>query len=191
MLPDPLHPAIVHFPIVLAILAPVVALGALWAIHKGARPLRAWGLTLAVLAALVASSWLAIETGEEQEDRVKPVVPKGVVHEHEEAAETFLYLAGAVLVISAAGLIGIPASGRTARVLGTAGTLALVGAGWQVGHSGGELVYKYGAASAYTQAALASGAEAASSKAALPVAPRDDQRDDKRDDKREEGERKH
>lgn len=183
MLPDPLHPAIVHFPIVLSILAPIVALGALWAIRKGARPLRAWGLTLAVLGALVGSSWLAIKTGEEQEDRVKPVVPKGVVHEHEEAAETFLYLAGAVLIISAAGLISRPAIGRTARVLGAAGTLALVGAGWQVGHSGGELVYKHGAASAYTQAAaLASGTEATSAKAA-PSA-------NQREDEREEGERK-
>lgn len=174
MLPDPLHPAIVHFPIVLAILTPIVALGALWAIRKGARPLRAWGITTALLAALVASSWLAIETGEEQEDRVKPAVPKGVVHEHEEAAESFLYLAGAVLLVSAAGLIHVPAIGRTARILGTAGTLVLVGAGWKVGHTGGELVYKHGAASVYTQSTVAAGAEATGNKAAQPAGPREE-----------------
>lgn len=170
MLPNPLHPAIVHFPIALVFLAPVFAFGALWAIRRGARPLRAWGLTLAVLAALVASSWLAVETGEDQEDRVKPAVPKGVVHDHEEAAEAFLFLAGAVLIVSAAGLIRTPVIGRTARLLGTAGTLVLVGAGWKVGHTGGELVYKHGAASAYTQSGFASGGEASSGKGAEPAA---------------------
>jgi len=35
-------------------------------------------------------------------------------------------------------------------VAGTVGALALVGAGYQVGHTGGKLVYQYGAASAYT-----------------------------------------
>jgi uncharacterized membrane protein len=173
MLPNPLHPAIVHFPIVLAILAPLFALGALWAIRRGARPLRSWSLTLAVLAALVASSWLAVETGEEQEDRVKPAVPKGVVHDHEEAAESFLFLAGAVLIISAVGLVRTPAIGRTARLLGTAGTLVLVGAGWKVGHTGGELVYKHGAASVYTQSNVASGDVATSGKGAEPDAARE------------------
>ena len=41
--------------------------------------------------------------------------------------------------------------GQTARVVGTVGALALVVAGWQVGHSGGSLVYQHGAASAYTK----------------------------------------
>jgi uncharacterized membrane protein len=172
MLPDPLHPAVVHFPIVLAILAPIVALGSLWAIRQGARPLRAWGLTLVVLAALVASSWLAIETGEQQEDRVKPVVPKGVVHDHEEAAEAFLLLAGTVLIISVAGLIRTPVIGRSARILGAAGTLVLVGAAWRVGHTGGELVYRHGAASAYTQSNVAAGGDESSRKGAEPLAAR-------------------
>ena len=65
-IPDPLHPAIVHFPIVLTMLLPLFALGALWAIRRGARPMRAWGLTSAVAGALVASAWLAVQTGEGQ-----------------------------------------------------------------------------------------------------------------------------
>jgi uncharacterized membrane protein len=173
MLPNPLHPAIVHFPIALVFLAPIFAFGALWAIRRGAHPLRSWGLTLAVLAALVASSWIAVETGEQQEDRVKPAVPKGVVHDHEEAAETFLFLAGAVLIISAAGLIRTPVIGRSARIVGAVGTLVLVGAGWKVGHTGGELVYRHGAASAYTQSEFASGDAAARSKGAAPAAARE------------------
>ena len=39
MLPDPLHPAVVHFPIVLTFLLPLAALGALWRARRspGAR----------------------------------------------------------------------------------------------------------------------------------------------------------
>ena len=152
LIPDPLHPAVVHFPIVLAMLLPLFALGALWTIRRGARPLRAWGLTTAVAAALVASSWLAVETGEQQEDKVEGVVPETAFDAHEEAAEAFLYFAGGVLVIS---LVGLARGrlGQAARLVGTAGALGLVVAGWRVGHSGGELVYRHGAASAYTQPA--------------------------------------
>src|SRR5512146_2865702 len=67
MLPNPLHPAIVHFPIVLAFLLPIFSFGALWAIRRGARFRRAWGIPLALSAALALSSWVAVETGEGQE----------------------------------------------------------------------------------------------------------------------------
>src|SRR5690348_6821402 len=59
VLPNPLHPAVVHFPIVLAFMLPLFAIGALVAIRRGARPLRAWSLPLAVGAALTLSSWVA------------------------------------------------------------------------------------------------------------------------------------
>jgi uncharacterized membrane protein len=151
LIPDPLHPAVVHLPIALVLLLPLFAIGAIVAIRRGSRPLVAWGLTLAVLAALVGSSWLATETGEQQEERVEDVVGDAPMHAHEEAAETFLVLAFGVLVISAPGLRR-GSIGRVARITGLAGSLLLIGAGWKVGHSGGALVYEYGAAAAYAPA---------------------------------------
>jgi len=148
LIPDPLHPAVVHLPIALVLLLPLFAIGALVAIRRGGRPLVAWGLMLTLLAALVASSWVATETGEQQEERVEDVVGDGPIHAHEEAAETFLALAFGVLVVSAPGLRR-GAIGRWSRAAGLAASLALVGAGWNVGHSGGALVYDYGAAGAY------------------------------------------
>ena len=74
MLPNPLHPVVVHFPIVLAVLAPFVALGALWAIRRGTLARRAWSIPAAVLGALVVSGWVAAQTGEREEDRVERVV---------------------------------------------------------------------------------------------------------------------
>lgn len=149
MLPNPLHPAVVHFPVVLAFLLPISALWALWAIRRGAAPLRAWVVPLALSAALALSAWVAVETGEQQEDRVEQVVPGSALDTHEDAAGLFLTLSGVLVLVVGAGLApGVV--GRSARVLATAGALGLVAAAAQVGHSGGELVYRYGAASAYT-----------------------------------------
>jgi uncharacterized membrane protein len=50
MLPDPLHPAVVHFPIVLMILLPLAAAGGLWAISRGVGTAKAWAIPLAAAA---------------------------------------------------------------------------------------------------------------------------------------------
>lgn len=165
MLPDPIHPAVVHFPIVLVVLLPLFALGALWAIHRGAAARRTWALPLAVAAALAASSWVAVETGEAEEERVEAVVSEGALHEHEEAAERFLVLSGVLLLVAATGLAG-GALGRAGRLLSSVGALGLVVAGARVGAAGGELVYRHGAADAYVQEAAAPGGAAPAAVAA-------------------------
>ncbi len=154
MLPDPLHPAVVHFPIVLMVLLPIVSVGALWAIRRGARPTRAWAVPVATAAALTLSSWVAVETGEGEEEKVEDVVAESSLNQHEEAAERFLIVSGVVLVITAAGLLrGVP--GRAARLGAASAAIGLVALGVQVGHTGGNLVYRDGAASAYIHAPTA------------------------------------
>lgn len=145
----PLHPLVVHFPIVLAVLLPLSALVTLWAIRKGATARRAWLVPLGVAAALTVSAWVATQTGEDQEDRVERVVSENALHGHEEAGEQFLWLSGILVVVAGAGLLSGRA-GRLARVATAVGAVALVASAVQVGHSGGELVYRHGAASAYT-----------------------------------------
>jgi len=140
VLPDPLHPAVVHFPIVFMAFLPLAAIGALWALHRGASPIRAWIAPVALAGALTLSAWAALQTGQAQEDRAEDVVGERVLETHEEAAERFLLFSGIVFVITAAGLIpGV--AGRGARVVATAATLGLLVAGYQVGHSGGAIVY--------------------------------------------------
>jgi uncharacterized membrane protein len=150
-LPDPLHPAVVHLPIALAILIPGFAILGVPLIQRGLLPARSWALIVLLQALLVGSGWLALETGEEQEERVERVVAERHIEAHEEAAERFLLLAGMGLLASAAGLLP-RRGGAIGRVAGTAVTLVVLAAGLSVGHSGGELVYKHGAANAYLTA---------------------------------------
>jgi uncharacterized membrane protein len=148
VLPDPLHPAVVHFPIALALLAPLVAVIVGLAVRAHAVGPRGWALVVLLQALLAGSAWLALETGEREEERVEKVVAERHIEEHEEAAERLLALAAAALAVSLAGLATgrLGAAGRVATIV--VGAAVLAGA-VAVGHSGGELVYRHGAAGAY------------------------------------------
>jgi hypothetical protein len=154
MLPTPLHPAIVHFPIVFMLLLPLVAVVVLWRLHDGARR-RAWGLVIGTAVLVTASGLVALRSGKAEEDKVEAVVAEGAIHEHEEAAEAFLLASWIVLGLAAVGAMpGV--AGKGGRVLTLVGSLALVYFGWRVGDLGGKLVYREGAAAAYTTPATAS-----------------------------------
>jgi uncharacterized membrane protein len=148
----PLHPIIVHFPIVLAFLLPISIVVALRSVGKGTTLRRGWAFPVIVAAALTASSFVASRTGEAEEERVERVVAEQAIETHEEAAERFLVLSGVLLAVSLAGFLPRTV-GQAARFVTTAGALGVVAAAIQVGHSGGTLVYREGAASAYTTAA--------------------------------------
>ena len=80
--------------------------------------------------------------------------------EHEERAEAFVWSAGITLAFSVAVLVLGPGQVGVAALvtaLAAAVTLAL---GYRVGHSGGELVFKHGAAAAYTGGDAAGAGEA-------------------------------
>lgn len=150
MLPDPLHPALVHFPVALAALVPAAAFAALVAIRLGWIQSRFWLVVVLLQAMLAGSAWVAVQTGEAQEERVERVVSKDVIEEHEEAAERLLLLTGIAFAASAAGLL----AGRAGQI-GQIATLvvgvAVMGSSVLVGRSGGALVYEHGAANAYLE----------------------------------------
>jgi len=148
VLPNPLHPAIVHFPIVLATLIPIFAIVAL--IVKARRPAasRVWLVVIVLQFLLVASTRVATQTGENEEEVVEKVVAESEIHEHEEAAEKVMAFGLVGLVLSLLGL----ARGRAGQVAQLVAVTAFLAAGvaaFQTAKLGGELVYKHGAASAY------------------------------------------
>lgn len=148
MLPDPLHPAIVHLPIALAVLLPAFAIGALLLVRSRGPSRSVWSLVVALFALLASSSWLAVRTGEAQEERVEEVVAERPLESHEEAGERFYLIALAACGVSLLGLARGRA-GTVGRVATTAATAVVLVAGLGVGRSGGELVYTHGAAGAY------------------------------------------
>jgi uncharacterized membrane protein len=158
MLPDPLHPAVVHLPIALAVVVPLMAVLALLAIGRGLLPARAWIFVVVLQALLVGSAWVAHDTGHDQEERVEKVVEERFIHEHEEAADWLLWLSVIAFAIGAAGLLP-GRQGVIGRVLGLVASLVVLGAAVQTGRLGGALVYEHGAADAYLEQAGEAGAQ--------------------------------
>lgn len=153
MLPDPLHPAMVHFPIALTAIIPLFVIGALVAIRRGAPPLKAWGLVVALMALLASSAILTAETGHDAEEEVEDFVDEDPIHEHEERADNLRNLAIVTVLVSAVGLAGGKV-GAAGRGLGSALSVVLLVMSYGVGKSGGELVYEHGAANAYLEDAV-------------------------------------
>ncbi len=150
-LPDPLHPAIVHFPIVLIVLGALAACVAVF-VRKGNLP---WFAAI-LLVMGAAGAWVAKETGESDGGLLETVPPQmeTLVEAHEEWAEKTLIASTitAILSVGSAALLRFP---RWARSLAVVTALAALVAAWTVyetGHRGGALVFKNGAG---VQASLA------------------------------------
>lgn len=148
----PLHPAIVHLPLALALLVPLLAAGVAVMVHRGNLPRSAWAAVLGLQLLLVGTGFAAIQTGEHDEEQVESIVSHDVIHGHEEAAEGFVYTAAALSALFVLGLVlPRPAWRSGAMGLAAVGSLAVAALAVNVGHSGGELVYVHGAAQAHIQ----------------------------------------
>jgi uncharacterized membrane protein len=148
MLPDPFHPAVVHLPVALALVVPLVAVLGILAIRRAFLPVRAWVVVVLLQALLAGSAYLALETGENEEERVERVVAESRIEEHEDAAKRFLLIGLLTLAVSAVGLLR-ERSGTIGRGATLVLSLVVLAAALATGRSGGELVYRHGAASAY------------------------------------------
>jgi uncharacterized membrane protein len=146
---------IVHLPLAMAMLAvPATALLA-WFVwrKKAARGLA--GLVGALLLGLAASAFVAVETGENDEEVVEKVVPEAALETHEHRAERFLWGAMTLAGLGIATFISVRAN-RFAPALATVLVLGAGGVAWlaiDTGDSGGELVFVHGAADAWRGAA--------------------------------------
>ncbi len=143
MFPDPLHPAVVHFPIVLLLFgAPLAVAAVFW--RKNFLPsLAALVLVLGATGALVAAF-----TGEQDAEMAGELSPAGeeTLEQHEEWGERArnFGVAAALLACASAAAFRWP---TPARGLGAAAALAALAAAFavaQAGHFGGQVVYKHG-----------------------------------------------
>lgn len=159
-----MHPLVVHFPIALLLVAPLLVLAAL--VWKSLSR----GLLVAALALMVAGTaftWVAVSTGEaagEMAERAGARV-EAVVEQHEELAETtrnvftLLTLVFATLVFAPTAMrrtlerVPFTAAHAAFLVLYAGGALFLV----NTAHQGGRIVHEFGVRAEMTTAQSAGG----------------------------------
>jgi uncharacterized membrane protein len=142
-LPDPLHPALVHFPIVLVLIGTLVAVVAV--------VFRRWHLPWLAAVLLVtgaAGAFVATRSGGQQAEMVGEISESAelILDQHEQWGEhtRTLALAAAILALASASLARFP---KVARGLAISTALVAAAAAYavsQTGHYGGQLVYKHG-----------------------------------------------
>lgn len=155
----PLHPKLVHLPVALAVLMPLLS-AVLWvAIVRSWLPLRTAWLAVGAQALLLLSGVAALRSGESDEERVESVVPESVIERHEEAAKAFVFASGAVLLLTVVPFVLRQRPRLAAHAIGgvTIASLVVLALGWRVGASGGELVYRHGAAQAFVGSGTGNG----------------------------------
>lgn len=141
--PNPLHPAVAHFPIAFLLLGSAMAVLAVFA--------RRWHLPLLTAVLLVcgaAGAAVATATGEKDSERVKiSEAGEDVLDHHEDWGEITrnIAIAAALLSVVAALTANKHVVGRSFSVLTALCALAAAYAVAQTGHYGGELVYRHGA----------------------------------------------
>lgn len=141
----PLHPAAVHLPLGLAVVMPVVAVVVAVALFRRKLPRSALALVAGLQLMLAGSAFLAMQLGHGEQERAAQLAPRNAIHDHEEAAETFVWGTAAVLAVAIAALF-VPA--RRAPLLAAAvaaGTIVTAALAVDAGRKGGELVFRYGA----------------------------------------------
>lgn len=145
----PLHPSIVHLPLVLTFLLPILVLIFAWAMKAGKMNKELWFVIIGLQILITATGYIALETGETDEDKVSAITGKEIVHEHEEAAEIFV----GTTVISLAGGIIVwflqPAFQDKGRFGVVILSLLPVFLGFRAGQLGGKIVYQHGGGSAH------------------------------------------
>lgn len=145
----PIHPIVVHIPLVLAGLTPIVAGWLAWQTWQGRGSRRAWFVAFALQAVIVGSALVAIDTGGDEAEVVRKVVPHGTIGEHAHEARQFTMAAGAVAAMLLAAVVFTDKKAAVAGAVAAAASLFVVLLGIRAGHAGGKLVFEYDAGAAY------------------------------------------
>ena len=148
-MPTLFHPVIVHFPIVVTALMPFLILIFAYMIKINKMTPRGWLIIIGLQLVVTITGYVALESGEIEEEAVARVVDKTFINQHEEAAEIFVGTSVIVLVLSTAVFFL-----RTEFQFYSKLAIALISIvstylGYHAGKLGKDLIYTHGAASVY------------------------------------------
>ncbi len=148
----PLHPMMVHLPLGLVVVLPVVT--AIFFILYRMQFLNkaSYVLILVLHSFLLGGAYIAEETGEEDEDLVEQVVAEHYIEDHEEKAEAFVAAVTVSFVLHLVFFfLPMGAAFHAGLVLALVMQAGLIYFAYEVGHAGAVLVYEHGAAEAHRQ----------------------------------------
>jgi hypothetical protein len=109
-----------------------------------------WAVVVALHAGLAVSAWFAAEVGERSLHIVEPVVQERFLDMHTEAGDRLQLATGVAFLVCLAGLAR-DRVGRVGRIATTALAWGMLFLGYEAGQTGGELVYRHGAARAFAE----------------------------------------
>ena len=149
---EPLHPLIVHLPIAISFILPVLIVVFAQMIRNSKMSPGSWLVIIGLQLVVTISGYVSLETGETEEQKVEKVISRKLISEHEEASESFVGSSVLALVLSV-GAFFIRKEFQFSIKIGV-GVLSRISAylAFATGKLGGELVYKHGAATAYVDA---------------------------------------
>lgn len=154
----PFHPIAVHIPLTLSVLMPILIGIVLWGQKKEWFSPKTWLLLIFLQTLLVGTGFVAMQLGELDGEKVERVVAESFIEAHEEWAEVFVWTGACLLIVMVVPAVIVRA--RFFKPLSLAGAvLALIPAIY-TGHSGGQLVYRHGAARVFQETPKASQGEA-------------------------------
>ena len=138
----PLHPALVHLPVGLAIALPLLALALAVALWLRIAPPLAFLLLAGLQVMMLVGGSAAYRAGEEEEERVESLVSEDQLTAHQQRAQIFLWSAGIALAMSAAtATVRKTALARSLAVLSVAASVITAAAAIATGKAGGEIAY--------------------------------------------------
>lgn len=147
----PFHPVVVHFPIALSFVLPILILVFAYMIKAKKMSHQAWLVIIGLQIFTTVSGYVALETGEDEEHQVQKVVDKKIIHEHEENAEIFVGSTVVALVLSVAVFFLKQELQFAVKIVICLVSMLSAYLAYNTGHSGGLLVYRHGAAGAYAE----------------------------------------
>lgn len=145
----PFHPVIIHFPLAITFILPVLVLVFALFIKNNKMAPKAWLIIIGLQLFTTVTGYISLESGEKEEDAVEKVVEKKFIHEHEEAAEIFVGSTVLALVIGIAAFFVKRELQFILQMVIVAISLVSCFLAYRTGKLGGELIYQHGAAAAY------------------------------------------
>jgi len=142
----PLHPSIVHLPLGLALIVPLVATGAAVALWWGWNGRRLLTAVVVLQSVVVLGGHVAARMGSHDARFVEAVLGPDQADLHEDRAELFLMAATVLLMGAVACWAGPPRAKLPVAALVAAGSLIVAVLAIRTGQAGGALAERYRAA---------------------------------------------